>query len=193
MDHYTFHREHVLAGDGQTMAELAGGRWQAPEIILPYGNGELKINCENGDIFPELGNRLQAAIVYQYIAEAVGVEGPGSEYISFLQLPNGDHHNVPFHIEAEVPLSKRFGSDLVAFAKAARALGGIAVEGGDQAYQFRYFPKVYLRIIIWEADDEFPAKAVLLFDNKSQFHLDTAGLYSLGINFAKRLIAEADK
>ena len=193
MDNFTFHREHLLAGDGERMAELAGGRWQYPEICLPCLHDELRINKNTGEIVPFLGNKDRAALVYQYISEAVGIPGPGTEYIAFLQLPNGAHHNEPFRIDALTPLSKCFGGDLRGFARAAAAFGGQPVKGGDMAFQFAYFPKVYLQVIIWEADEEFPAQTGILFDQKSQFHMDTAGLFSVGIDLAMRLIEEAGR
>lgn len=182
-----------LKADGEKMAELAGGRWEAPNIILPFLQGEITVNTEDGAMSPEPPGILERVLILKYLQEAQGMEGPDSEYIAFRQLTAGSHHQNAFKAEVTDPLAKTFGDDLELFAKSAEHFGGVKTKGGDLAYTISYFPKISLCIMIWEGDDEFPAQSAFLFDKKSQFHMDTDGLNELANSLAGLLLEEAKK
>ena len=38
------------------------------------------------------------------------------------------------------------------------------MEEGDVGFLFRPFPKIPIRMILWQGDDEFPPEANILFD-----------------------------
>ena len=67
-------------------------------------------------------------------------------------------------------LGRKFGGEKPALAAAAESIGGRA-EGRDQsggwAWLFRPFPKVPLKLLFYEADDEFPADYRLMFDSRA--------------------------
>lgn len=175
------------------MAELSGGKWEAPYIHLPYLGGTITVNHEDGTITPEPEVLLEKILIYKYLLEAQGIDGPDDDFIAFIQLPCGSHHQKFFKLEVLGPLQDRFGEDLPAFTKAAEAFGGFPVKGGDMAYQIPYFPKIHVRVQIWEGDDEFPAQSAFLFDKKCQFHMDTDGLNELANNMTALLLKEADR
>jgi len=57
-------------------------------------------------------------------------------------------------------------------------LGGVSVPSkADYSYEFQAFPGVKLRLLYWEEDDEFPAKAQILVDKNvtDYVHLETTG------------------
>jgi len=65
------------------------------------------------------------------------------------------------------PLARRFDRDPEALASAAARLGGRDLgqtPSGGRAWLFHPFPKVPLKLIRHEADEEFPADYQLLFD-----------------------------
>jgi hypothetical protein len=57
------------------------------------------------------------------------------------------------------PLERTFGSDLPAFREAGRRLGAQKRQAGDAALALEVFPGLTVGVILWEADEEFPAKA----------------------------------
>jgi hypothetical protein len=64
-------------------------------------------------------------------------------------------------------LARRFDRDPEALAAAAARLGGRDLgrdSSGGRAWLFHPFPKVPLKLIVHEADEEFPASYRLLFD-----------------------------
>lgn len=81
--------------------------------------------------------------------------GPG---ISPLDLPGGvtffrGHHAVP-----NASLEERFGRDVAGFLAAGAKLGAEPRPEGDAALMFTIFPGLRVKVILWAADDEFPAR-----------------------------------
>ena len=68
-------------------------------------------------------------------------------------FPERGPHAVPNR-----PLEERFGHDLPGFLKAGDCLGATPVSAGDAALAFQVFPGVTVEVILWLADEEFPAQ-----------------------------------
>ena len=81
-----------LEEDGKKMAELSGGKWEEPLIRLPYLGGTITVNHNDGAIEPEPKELLEKILIYKYLLEVQGIEGPGDDFIAFIQLPCGSHH-----------------------------------------------------------------------------------------------------
>lgn len=68
-------------------------------------------------------------------------------------FPKTGPHAVP-----NAPLEERFGRDPVGFMQAGTALGGEPLAAGDAALAFQIFPGLTVEVILWLADEEFPAQ-----------------------------------
>ena len=62
-------------------------------------------------------------------------------------------HALPHH-----PLEERFGHDLPGFLKAGELLGAQPRAAGDAGLAFQVFPGLAVEVILWLADEEFPAQ-----------------------------------
>jgi len=177
-----------LKKKGAVIADLSGAQWQPPLVVLPYLNDTVRADHQKGGLSGMELSFDEKIICLQYLAEASGVPGPGEQRISFLQLPQGEHHYEPFVFEALTPLAERFANDPAGFIRAGKSLGGQVLAGGDAAVRLGVLPKISLDLLLWTADEEFPARAAILYDHKASFHLPTASLYMLGIAVAQRMI-----
>jgi hypothetical protein len=63
------------------------------------------------------------------------------------------------HALPHAPLERRFGHDLPAFGRAGAILEGEPPEAGDAALALPVFPGLTVEVILWLADEEFPAQA----------------------------------
>ena len=103
----------------------------------------------------EPGFRLcLTALMYLLHLDPAGL-GPG---ISPLELPGGatffrGHHGLPGG-----PLEERFGRDATGFLAAGKKLQGEIRPAGDAAIALQVFPGLVVEVILWQADDEFPAQ-----------------------------------
>lgn len=197
MSKHTVHEEAknaFLQQDAAEMADSAGARLApgSSEIVLPYLSQVVKVDRE-GTVTPENSafrlSQNEVTCILQYLAGASGLP-PRSSWISFLELPDGAHHFVPFQKEAIEPLAKYFGDDLPSFSKRAQILGAVPLKMGDAGFRLRVLPKLDMALAVWEGDDEFPAKANVLFDAIAPRYLSTASLWVLGIEVVGRLTNE---
>jgi hypothetical protein len=130
-------------------------------------------------------------IILQYLCGASGLP-PRGRWLSFLELPDGDHHYAPFQTDASNPLARTYGARFAEFRHAALTLGGREIELGDLSYSIPALPKLPLAVVLWEGDEEFPARSNILFDAVAPTHLTTAALWILGIELAHKMLSLYD-
>ncbi len=86
------------------------------------------------------------------------------------------------HALPAAPLEERFGHDLPGFLAAGQALGGEPRTHGDAGFSFRVFPGLPVEVILWLADEEFPAQVSFRVPGSLErvWHLDAVlGLLQL--------------
>ncbi len=104
-----------------------------------------------------------AVLILHYLANA----RPGpfrNRLITYRELPNGMVFYGAFRNIAIEPIAQTFGDDLETFEKRALSLGGRKVAHGEVGYEFPFFPRVAVTIVMWSGDDEIPGSANILFD-----------------------------
>jgi hypothetical protein len=92
-------------------------------------------------------------------------------------------HKIPTH-----KLEKVFGRNQDGFTSLSLSFGGKKVDGGDCAFEFLFFPRLPVRLILWLADDEFSARMIFLFDRSANQHLKLDGLWTVGKALASQLL-----
>jgi len=152
----------------------------------------LKILSQNYLIFPEnrqvsladhsspksLEFYLELSAV-NYLIGAKDIPLAG-QWVSEKQFPSGPIFFRGPHAMPSTKLEQAFGSASDAFSSASHACGGKKVEGGDTAFQFLVFPRIPVRLILWLADEEFPARVSYLFDRTANIHLELDAIYAVG-------------
>jgi len=133
-----------------------------------------------------------ALLVLEYLANACDVPASG-RWVSPQQLPRGGAFfwRGPHEAPADM-LAKRFGNAPEELLEKALPLGGVRVESedipGDAAVRFRVLPRIDVLVVLWSADDEFPARATLLFDSSISEHLEVDGVFAVAMTLALRLV-----
>ena len=132
-----------------------------------------------------------AALLVYYLGMAADIE-PTGQWISFAELPNGSVYVQAFQGYTGASLVRRFAENPAALAVSAHGLGGQPLPGtADRAWSFAALPKVPVAVLWWDADEEFPARAELLFDTTASCHLPTDGCAVLGSWLTQMLIRTA--
>lgn len=194
MSHYYAYQEALkefLAGDPLQMAERSGAIFHAETktFSLNYCNQIYQLNHQTGNIAAVQGGEAAISdqiLFYQYLVQASGLP-LADKWISYLELPNGEHHYVPFKLEAMVPLAKTFGYNLSAFKDAAQRIGGLEIKMGHLGYKIPALPRIPIAVALWEGDEEFPPSANVIFDASAKNYLTPAALYVLGINVTRKM------
>ncbi|MBN1135498.1 MAG: DUF3786 domain-containing protein [Anaerolineae bacterium] len=132
-------------------------------------------------------------LLLHYLITADGTP-MASKWIAFRNLPGGLGYDAAFQRRASIPLMKAFGAPgqgQASFEFAARMLSGERLQFGDAAFCFRLLPRMWLAVVLYVADEEFPASANVLFDAAAEHYLATEDLAVVGGMLAGRLIKAA--
>lgn len=156
--------EEVLLASGFSVESEA--------LIVPFLNRVYRV-AQPGWIFSDRDDGekevplQEQVLILHYIKGDPSIR-PGADWAAYRELPGATFYFSAFTKRAIDPLVKVFGNNVAAFAKAAPGIGGVPVPDlGDAAFDFTPFPRVPVRMVIYEGDDEFPPGANILFDRSA--------------------------
>jgi len=130
------------------------------------------------------------ALVLYYLARSDGTP-PTGRPISFAELPDGRFYVQAFRGYTGAALAREFAEKPEALERAAGSIGGRPAAGpADRTWRFDALPKVPLWVLWWSGDDEFDARAEVMFDENAAHHLTTDGCAVLGSWLTSTLISE---
>ena len=113
-------------------------------------------------------------------------------WISYREIPGASFYYSAFVKRAIDPLKKVFGQNVDGLLQAGAILGGKIVDIGDVGYEFRLFPNICVRLILWAGDDEFPPEANIVFNENIGDILSPEDIAWLAGMLVYRLIALAN-
>ncbi|EHQ91391.1 DUF3786 domain-containing protein [Desulfosporosinus youngiae] len=180
----------------EDMARCSGYSIEGNALVLEFLGQHFKIDYPGGKFVPmntsdgELPIAAQILILHYVsnLSEPLEV----GKFISFKELPGGAIYIKPFTGRAIDPLVRVFGSDPDSLLEVVTRLGGQSNGLGDVGVTYRVFPRIPVALILWRADDEFPASGNILFDASAPLILPTedfAVLASMVVFGLKRIKA----
>ncbi len=105
---------------------------------------------------------------------------PGSgTFVPYAQIPWGQAYLKAFTGRCINRLAFMFKS-ASQFSLACEKLGGMPAADGDASYDFEFVDGVFVRLVVWEADDEFPPSAQILFSDNTQLAFTAEDLAAVG-------------
>lgn len=165
-------------------------RFLGEDVGISFPELEFDAGCQ-------LPPHVRALLVY-YIARSDGAE-PTCVWRSFAALPDARFYARAFQGYTGEALVRRTGGDAAGLPAAIEALGGRALApeelatNADSAWVIRGLPRVPVALVWWDADEEFPARAELLFDESAPHHLTTDGCAVLGSWTTARLATAVER
>lgn len=176
-------RAELRGRDPAELAAWSGAEQRSGELRLRLLDKEYRVphpelvvyDMETGQPSRE---ELQALLL-DYLRRADGTP-PSGEWLAFRELPDGQFYFRAFQGYSGDALVREIGDDLEGFRRAALALGGSSLELGDAAFAFQVLPHLWMAVVYWRGDDEFPPRASVLFDAAAGRYLPTDGLAILG-------------
>ncbi len=174
----------------RTLAAIEPGGYS-----LGFLDRRYRVEPEAGRIGgPQADPLLQDAefelLLLTYLTQAADAPAAGT-WISEKDLPGGSLFFRGPHALPLQPLLARFGGDLGSFRRAAESLGGTALPYGDAAYGFTALPRIPAGCLLWVGDEEFPARAGMLFDRSLARHLPLDVVLGLARCLVLRLLEAA--
>ena len=127
-----------------------------------------------------------ALALVSYLIEARNVPLRG-RWVSEKDLRGGEMFFRGPHLFPVKPLEDKFGNDGDRFLQAAEKFGGTNVPGGDVSFQVMALPRIPIQVLLWLADDDFPARITFLFDATIEEHLPLDVIFGLVSELCFRL------
>jgi len=184
--------ERLQAATPASIAQHANVTWDddAGAFVLPLLVDDVRILPADRRMDGAGGFEATIACL-QYLLTSQS-DARAGELVSPVQLPYGDFFFRGPHELPTGPVERAYGTQLDGFRAAAEALRGRPVDMGDAAYEFDVLPRVPITVVLWVADEEFPARVQFLYDKLADRHLPLDALWVLTKHLAKKLAAAAD-
>jgi hypothetical protein len=188
--------EKFRASSLEDMARSSGYPMGERTLTIDFLGGQYQLDFPNGDFrsmssFEDELPVFTQILMLHYLTNLTEVVESGT-LISYKELPGGSIYIQPFTHRAIDPLVRSFGTNPERLIEAATRLGGQPNGLGDVGVTLKVFPRVPVTLILWKADDEFPASGNILFDSTAAAILPTedyAVLASVVVSTLKRISA----
>lgn len=129
------------------------------KILISYP--DLMVTDENtGEKLPPNATILLARLILE--GQLIETQG---KFLAYNEMPWGELYHGNFRGRCIQRFIYSFGHSFTRLDIAARALGGEAVNAGDAAFDLSFVPGLMIRLILWEADEEFAPSAQILFSD----------------------------
>ena len=125
-------------------------------------------------------------ITYLLIAQEIPL---AEKLVAGSSLSNGKNFFQGSHRLPIEPLVERYGRDSKGFLARGSSLGAAQKDYGDVALAFTAFTRAPVVMVLWGADEEFPARLSVLFDATVDQHLPLDAIYGLVSEICRRMTA----
>jgi hypothetical protein len=133
-----------------------------------------------GEIFLTRLRYFFVLSVIWYMVGAADVQ-PTGKLVKPSGMPGGDIFFRGSHVLPLEQIAKKFGADRDGFMDRGLLYGGRQAEYGDASLELSPFPRIPVTVVLWLADEEWEARADLLFDSSSTAHLPIDVLWSVAM------------
>ena len=100
----------------------------------------------------------------RYMSEKAKTLSSG-KFLTYREVPWGEVYFRQFQGRCLMRLAFSYGNKLEAFKKVMTAMGAKPLEQGDCAFELEFMEGFFIRLILWEGDDEFPPSSQILFSD----------------------------
>lgn len=125
--------------------------------------------------------------ILHYLLGARPVELSG-RLVSPQELKSGQFFCGGSHALPLEEVATRFAADPGGFVRVATRFDGRQVSYGDAAMELSVFPRLPVTLVLWCEDEEFAARACLLFDDTCEEHLPADVLWSVAMMCALAML-----
>jgi hypothetical protein len=163
--------------DPELTAKRAKCRYTADQgqYVLSFLNKEYVVDVGRCRIFPHDHQQQEVSFLEQLclLAYLIGAKDLplADKLVRPESLPGGQFFFRGFHSLPTKKLETAFGRCPERLCEIAERFGAERCEFGDASIEMYLLPRIPVTIVIWTADDQFPARASILFDRTAADHL----------------------
>jgi hypothetical protein len=170
--------------DLTSVGEKLGCKVERNEVLIPLFGKPYKVSKRG--IFNPSGKKPdfdQCVILCKHLLLCPNVPPKDHEWVSYPGLKDSGPLTKYFANEVERAIAQYFRARVDRLVEASATLGGSppAIQASyDFSAQFDALPRVPLVLLYNDADEEFPAKCSVLFENRAEHYLDAECLAMVG-------------
>ncbi|MDR2133995.1 MAG: DUF3786 domain-containing protein [Treponema sp.] len=177
-------------------------RETAPRCGLSFDRGAFSLRIlgsEHRVLFPEFSlidpsgkaveSPYEKILFIRYLCEGKYFPARGRR-LAYNEIPWGSVYYRNFEGRCLRRCASAFGKDIPGFRRLIEgnaSLRAEALKQGDAGYRFEFINGLFVSLILWGADDEFPPSAQMLFDDNFVFAFTAEDLAAAGEVIAGRL------
>ena len=164
-------------------------------LIVPFLNRTYTVSfpefdfVDQDDAEKEVPIQEQVLVLHYLMGDKTAQ--PSEDWVAYREIPGATFYFSAFCKRAIDPLKNVFEGNLEGLDKGAQILEATGVDFGDAGYEFKPFPRIPVRMILYVGDDEFPSEANILFDSSAGDILSPEDLAWLAGMIVYRLMALA--
>lgn len=147
--------------------------------ICPQKRAIKNISHEGEDLIKKYGYFFNLAVLF-YLINARDIP-LSCNNVTTENIKGGD---IFFRGTHALPLNKvaeRYGNNRAGFIERGQCLNGKILNYGDASIELLPMPRIPVTLILWLSDEEFPARADLLFDSTCEQHLPLDIIWSIAM------------
>ena len=182
-----------VCGRAAVRYDKDSGCYQIPFLQQGYRcyPEQRRIECLDHDAPEQLSFQFYLVLLtYLLRTQSIGLSG---RTVTGTEIKGGDFFFRGPHALFIRPLDERFGHDAQRFLEAGLRLDGTETEFGDSSFRLWPLPKIPLGYILWQEDEEFPARVVVTFDGSVESHLPLDVIWALVNEVGRRLLRAAKR
>jgi hypothetical protein len=182
--------------DFKKIADQLGAEMVGDELIIPFFGKPLRISAAG--ISEPSGSRPNfsvCVVLFKYLLLCPDHDPVENDWVSFKDFKDSAPFSGAFVNYTEAPLAQYFSGRLKDLETACRGIHGhspAATFSYDLCMQFKALPKIPVLLLFNDADDEFAAQCMVLFERRAENYLDMECLAMAGMLLFEYLKPTAD-
>jgi len=190
--------EQIGALDPEKTAKRAGCRYlSGPDrCVLTMLNtqyavnlGDRRISVVRDDSSSKSAGFMEQLCILAYLLNAKDIP-PAEKLVKAESLPGGQFFFRGPHSLPTEKLEKAFGDDPEGLIRASQRFDAEECEFGDASIRLYALPRIPLTLVIWRKDEEFDARASILFDQTAAAQMPLDALWAT-VNLTVKTLLQA--
>ena len=144
------------------------------------------------DLPISVSEKFNIYLLFYYVKPDAKVRG---EWVTFEKLKNTSQFKPAFIKSVLEPFANTFAGHIDKLQYACEKIGGKRIKASDMGYEIRAFECIPIQFLFWDEDEEFEARASMLFDLGSTDFIHEESIVTIASVGVERLaqVAELDK
>ena len=159
LEHYM---GRLKTADASEISDRLGLDWDGRGFTLRVLGEDKHINFPAFD--DEGWNDRWRILFGRYLLEGKKAE-PMRSFVTYPEMPWGETYNEKFRQRCILRLAGTYGFRPAVYNAVCKAMGAEHIAASGECWQFEFLPGLFVRFVLWEGDEEFPASAQILFSD----------------------------